>query len=113
MTHRRKLPRKRVCVTHKLKIAGNSLFLSIGHYEDGKPGEIFLDMMKEGSSVSGLLNGIAILASLFLQYGGTVDRLVQQFADTKFQPADHNHSSIFDAIASVLEAEYLTKKEIA
>jgi ribonucleoside-diphosphate reductase alpha chain len=84
---RRKLPDERQAVTHKFSIAGHEGYLTIGLYEDGSPGEIFLKMAKEGSTISGLMDTIATMTSIALQYGVPLKALVDKFSHTRFEPA--------------------------
>jgi ribonucleoside-diphosphate reductase alpha chain len=84
---RRKLPDERRAVTHKFSIAGHEGYLTIGLYDDGSPGEIFLRMAKEGSTVSGLMDTIAIMTSTSLQYGVPLKALVDKFSHSRFEPS--------------------------
>src|SRR5438876_1074479 len=84
---RRKLPDERQSITHKFSIAGHEGYITVGMYEDGTPGEIFLTMSKEGSTVSGLMDTIATMTSLSLQYGVPLETLVKKFAHTRFEPS--------------------------
>ncbi len=84
---RRKLPDERSAMTHKFVIAGHEGYLTVGKYEDGDPGEIFLRMSKEGSTVSGLMDTIATMTSMALQYGVPLKALVDKFSHTRFEPA--------------------------
>jgi ribonucleoside-diphosphate reductase alpha chain len=84
---RRKLPDERQAVTHKFSIAGHEGYLIVGLYEDGSPGEIFLKMAKEGSTISGLMDTIATMTSMSLQYGVPLKALVDKFSHTRFEPA--------------------------
>jgi ribonucleoside-diphosphate reductase alpha chain len=84
---RRKLPDVRDAKTHKFSISGHDGYLTVGLYEDGTPGEVFLKMSKEGSTVSGLIDTIAVLTSISLQYGVPLKALVDKFSHTRFEPA--------------------------
>jgi ribonucleoside-diphosphate reductase alpha chain len=84
---RRKLPDVRESLTHKFSIAGHDGYLTVGHYEDGTPGEIWLKMAKEGSTISGLMDSLAIMTSLALQYGVPLKALVDKFSHTRFEPS--------------------------
>jgi ribonucleoside-diphosphate reductase alpha chain len=84
---RRKLPDVRDAKTHKFSIAGHDGYLTVGLYEDGTPGEMFLKMSKEGSTVSGLVDTIAVMTSLSLQYGVPLKALVDKFSHTRFEPS--------------------------
>jgi ribonucleoside-diphosphate reductase alpha chain len=84
---RRKLPDERRSITHKFDVGGHEGYITVGLYEDGKPGEIFLKMSKEGSTVSGLMDAFATAVSLTLQYGVPLEALVKKFAHMRFEPA--------------------------
>jgi ribonucleoside-diphosphate reductase alpha chain len=84
---RRKLPDERRSITHKFSIAGHEGYITVGMYDDGTPGEIFLTMSKEGSTISGLMDTIATMTSLALQYGVPLETLVGKFAHTRFEPS--------------------------
>ena len=85
--HRRKLPDVRSAVTHKFSIAGHDGYLTMGQYDDGQPGELFLKMAKEGSTISGLMDSFAIMTSLALQYGVPLKDMVDKFSHTRFEPS--------------------------
>ncbi len=84
---RRKLPDERRSITHKFDVGGHEGYITVGLYEDGKPGEIFLKMSKEGSTVSGLMDAFATAISLTLQYGVPLEALVKKFTHMRFEPA--------------------------
>jgi ribonucleoside-diphosphate reductase alpha chain len=83
---RRKLPAERQALTHRFEIGGHEGYITVGLYEDGTPGEIFVKMAKEGSTVSGLTDSFAIAVSFALQYGVPLDFLVNKFAHMRFEP---------------------------
>ncbi|MGZ6296995.1 MAG: TSCPD domain-containing protein, partial [Candidatus Limnocylindrales bacterium] len=85
--HRRRLPAERTAITHKFEISGHEGYITVGLYPDGQPGEIFLKMAKEGSTVSGLMDSFATAASVALQYGVPLRDLVNKFAHVRFEPA--------------------------
>ena len=85
--HRHRLPTERSAVTHKFDIAGHEGYITVGLYPDGQPGEIFLKMAKEGSTVSGLMDTFATSVSLALQYGVPLRDLVNKFAHVRFEPS--------------------------
>ncbi len=87
--HRKRLPDTRDSVTHKFSISGHEGYLTVGLYEDGEPGEVFIKMAKQGSTVSGLVDTIAVLTSLALQFGVPVAQLSRKFAHTRFEPSGH------------------------
>jgi ribonucleoside-diphosphate reductase alpha chain len=84
---RRKLPDERVSITHKFSIGGHEGYITVGMYEDGSPGEIFITMAKEGSTISGLMDSLAVAVSLTLQYGVPLRFLVDKFAHVRFEPS--------------------------
>ncbi len=85
--NRRKLPDERQSITHKFSIAGHEGYITVGMYDDGTPGEIFLTMSKEGSTISGLMDAFATAISLALQYGVPLQTLVDKFGHTRFEPS--------------------------
>ena len=87
LPHRRRLPAERSAVTHKFDIAGHEGYITVGLYPDGQPGEIFLKMAKEGSTVSGLMDTFATTVSVALQYGVPLRDLVNKFAHVRFEPS--------------------------
>jgi ribonucleoside-diphosphate reductase alpha chain len=84
---RRKLPDERQAITHKFDIAGHEGYITVGLYEDGTPGEIFLVMAKEGSTISGFADAFAQAVSYALQYGVPLQVLVDKFSHVRFEPA--------------------------
>jgi ribonucleoside-diphosphate reductase alpha chain len=82
-----KLPVERRAITHKFNIAGHEGYITVGMYDDGTPGEIFINMSKEGSAVSGLMDAFARAISYALQYGVPLEVLVDKFAHTRFEPS--------------------------
>lgn len=84
---RRRLPDERPSITHKFSISGHEGYITVGCFEDGQPGEIFITMSKEGSVVSGLMDAFATAISLCLQYGVPLSVLVDKFAHTRFEPS--------------------------
>jgi len=85
--YRRRLPDERPSITHKFSIAGHEGYFTVGMFEDGTPGEVFIIMAKEGSIVSGLMDGFATAISMTLQYGVPLKVLVNKFSHTRFEPA--------------------------
>jgi ribonucleoside-diphosphate reductase alpha chain len=118
---REKLPSKRKGYIQKVKIAGHSLFLHTGEYENGKLGEIFIDMHREGAAFRSLLNCFAISVSLGIQYGVPLDEYVDAFVFSKFEPngmiQDHKYiktaSSVIDYIFRDLAINYLGRHDLA
>lgn len=83
---RHRLPATRDAVNHKFEIAGHEGYLTVGLYENGQPGELFITMAKEGSTIGGLMDCIATLTSIALQYGVPLEDLVKKFAHQRFEP---------------------------
>jgi ribonucleoside-diphosphate reductase alpha chain len=84
---RERLPDTRQSITHKFSIGGQEGYLTVGLFEDGRPGEVFIKMAKQGSTVSGLMDTIGVLTSLALQYGVPVAALTHKFAYVRFEPS--------------------------
>jgi ribonucleoside-diphosphate reductase alpha chain len=84
---RRKLPDERRSITHKFSIGGHEGYITVGMYDDGAPGEIFITMAKEGSTISGLMDSLATAISFNLQYGVPLKFLVDKFAHVRFEPS--------------------------
>jgi len=118
--HRRRLPAERTAVTHKFDIAGHEGYITVGLYPDGQPGEIFLKMAKEGSTVSGLMDTFATTVSVALQYGVPLRDLVNKFAHVRFEPSGFTGNSeipiaksIVDYIFRWLGSRFLTEDDKA
>jgi ribonucleoside-diphosphate reductase alpha chain len=84
---RHRLPGERESITHKFNIAGHEGYITVGKYKDGAPGELFIRMAKEGSTVSGLMDSFALAVSLALQHGVPLRLLCEKFTHTRFEPA--------------------------
>ena len=84
---RRRLPDTRRSLTHKFNIAGHEGYLTVGLYEDGAPGELFITMAKEGSTIGGVMDSLGTAVSVALQYGVPVESLVKKFTHQRFEPA--------------------------
>ena len=102
---RRRLPETRTAITHKFDIAGHEGYFTVGLFDDGQPGEIFITMAKEGSTIGGLMDSVGTLTSMALQYGVPLDALVKKFAHQRFEPSGftknpdiRNASSIIDYV---------------
>jgi len=115
--HRHVLPTTRRSTTHKFAIAGHEGYLTIGLFEDGSPGEIFIKMSKEGSTLSGLIQGFCRAFSLALQYGLTIQDAVDRFRGMRFDPMGPTSNpdipealSILDYVAKYLELHYLPQQ---
>lgn len=84
---RRRLPDERRAITHHFSVGGQEGYLTVGVYEDGLPGEIFVRMAKEGSTISGLMDSFATVVSLALQHGVPLELLCGKFSHTRFEPS--------------------------
>ncbi len=84
---RRTLPDTRMSLTHKFEIAGHEGYITVGLYQDGQPGELFVQMSKEGSTLGGLMDTVATLTSIALQYGVPLEQMVNKFAYQRYEPS--------------------------
>lgn len=106
---RRKLPETRDSKTHTFNIGGNKGFVTIGQYDDGAPGEVFIQMAKAGSTINGLMDTIGVLMSLSLQYGVPLDTLIKKFTHVRFEPEGMTRNADIPMAKSVMDylARYL------
>jgi ribonucleoside-diphosphate reductase alpha chain len=100
---RRRLPDERQAVTHKFSIAGHEGYVTVGLYEDGTPGEVFITMSKEGSTISGLMDAFATSVSMALQYGVPLRVLVEKFQHMRFEPSGFTGNRDIPIAKSVLD----------
>ncbi len=114
---RERLPDTRHSVTHKFSIAGHEGYLNVGLYPDGRPGELFITMAKEGSTVGGLMDAFGTAISLSLQYGVPLEVLVNKFSHTRFEPMGYTTNpdiriakSIVDYIFRWLGQQFLPQQ---
>jgi ribonucleoside-diphosphate reductase alpha chain len=112
---RRKLPDERKAITHKFSVGGHEGYLIVGMYAEGAPGEIFIKMAKEGSTLSGFMDGMALSISIGLQYGVPLKALVDKLTNTRFEPSGFTEnpsiryaSSVLDYIARWLGGKFLS-----
>jgi ribonucleoside-diphosphate reductase alpha chain len=115
ITVRRSLPVTRESVTHKFSIRGHEGYLTVGLYADGRPGEIFIKMAKEGSTISGMCQAFCRAFSLAIQHGLSLEDAVRRFKGMRFEPMGPTTSeeipeaeSIVDYVARYLELHFLT-----
>ncbi len=115
---RRRLPATRTSTTHKFSIEGHEGYITAGMYEDGSPGEIFVTMAKEGSTLSGMLDAFATSISLTLQYGVPLRDMVNKFSHMRFEPSGRTENaeipvaqSIVDYIFRWLASQFLSEEE--
>jgi ribonucleoside-diphosphate reductase alpha chain len=100
---RRKLPDERSAITHKFSIAGQEGYFTVGLYEDGSPGEIFIKMSKEGSTISGLMDSFAVAVSMSLQYGVPLSVLVKKFTHSRFEPSGYTTNKEIPIAKSLMD----------
>ena len=100
---RRRLSDTRTAITHKFDIAGHEGYLTVGLFEDGQPGELFITMAKEGSTIGGLMDGIGTLTSMALQYGVPLEALVKKFAHQRFEPSGYTKNPEIRNAASITD----------
>jgi ribonucleoside-diphosphate reductase alpha chain len=112
--HRRKLPATRTSVTHKFAIANFEGYLTVGLHANGQPGEIFIKMSKEGSTLSGLIQAFCRAFSLAMQYGLTLEDAVHRFRGMRFEPMGPTNNpdipeaqSVIDYVARYLERQFV------
>ena len=118
---RERLPQRRKGYTQKAVVGGHKVYLRTGEYEDGRPGEIFIDMHKEGAAFRSLMNNFAIAISIGLQYGVPLEEFVEAFTFTRFEPAGlvigndsiKNSTSVLDYIFRELAVSYLGRDDLA
>ncbi len=114
-TQREKMPVERLSVTHKFSVGGHEGYITVGMYPDGRPGEIFIKMSKEGSTLSGVMDGLALTISLGLQYGVPLKVFVDKLVNTRFEPSGISANpnirfatSVLDYIARWLGGRFLS-----
>ncbi len=113
---RRKLANERNSITHKFSIGGHEGYLTVGKYEEGNPGEIFIKMAKEGSTLSGIMDAFALSVSIALQYGVPLRALVDKFVNSRFEPSGYTGNpeiryakSIVDYIGRWLGGKFISR----
>ena len=116
---RKRLPDERQSVTHKFSVAGHDGYITVGFYDDGSPGEVFLKMSKEGSVISGLIDTIATMTSILLQYGVPLESLVDKFSHVRFEPSGFTSNqdipiakSIIDYVFRWLGQKFLSQNQV-
>jgi ribonucleoside-diphosphate reductase alpha chain len=114
LPNRKRMSDTRVSLTHKFEIAGHEGYITVGMYEDGQPGELFIQMAKEGSTIGGLMDTVATLTSISLQYGVPLESLVRKFAFQRFEPSGftrnpdiRNATSITDYVFRWLGCQFI------
>jgi len=109
---RKRLPDERPGITHKFTIADTEGYLTVGLYANGQPGEIFIKMAKEGSTLSGFADGFATMVSLALQYGVPLEAITSKFTSSRFEPSGFTQNPDIRITSSILDyiCRYLAKK---
>ncbi len=100
---REKMPVERASITHKFSVGGHEGYITVGMYDDGRPGEIFIKMSKEGSTLSGVMDGLALTISLGLQYGVPLKVFVDKLLNTRFEPSGITANANIRFVSSVLD----------
>jgi ribonucleoside-diphosphate reductase alpha chain len=100
---RHKLNAERQSITHKFAIAGHEGYFTVGLYDDGSPGEIFIKMNKEGSTLSGIMDALALSISLNLQYGVPLEVLISKFTHTRFEPSGMTSNREIPMVKSIMD----------
>ena len=100
---RERLPDTRQSVTHKFTIAGHEGYLCVGLYPDGRPGEVFITMAKEGSTIGGIMDSFGTALSIALQYGVPLEVIVNKFSHTRFEPMGHTSNKDIRIAKSVVD----------
>src|SRR6185312_5925830 len=101
--YRRRLPEERHSLTHKFKVGGHEGYITVGMYDDGLPGEIFVRMAKEGSTICGLMDSFATAVSISLQYGVPLKLLVDKFSHTRFEPSGWSGNAEIGYAKSIMD----------
>jgi ribonucleoside-diphosphate reductase alpha chain len=100
---REKMPYERASITHKFSVSGHEGYITVGMYDDGRPGEVFIKMAKEGSTLSGIMDGLALTISLGLQYGVPLKVFVDKLLNTRFEPSGITANPNIRFVSSVLD----------
>ncbi|MBI5422038.1 vitamin B12-dependent ribonucleotide reductase [Candidatus Peregrinibacteria bacterium] len=100
---RHKLNAERQSITHKFAVAGHEGYFTVGLYDDGTPGELFIKMNKEGSTLSGIMDALALSISLNLQYGVPLEVLIAKFTHTRFEPAGMTSNREIPMVKSIMD----------
>lgn len=117
---RKRLPDERKAITHKFRVGNQEGYITVGLYDDGSPGELFVTMSKEGSTLSGLMGSFALTVSIALQYGVPLKALVNKLIHTRYEPSGWTDNpqiqvakSLTDYIARWLALKFLPKEDLA
>jgi ribonucleoside-diphosphate reductase alpha chain len=112
---RERLPAERRSITHRFEVGGHEGYIIVGMYADGRPGEVFIKMAKEGSTLSGVMDGLALSLSVGLQYGVPLTVLVDKLTNTRFEPSGFTQnpqiryaSSLLDYVSRWLGGKFIS-----
>jgi ribonucleoside-diphosphate reductase alpha chain len=112
---RERLPAERRSITHRFEVGGHEGYIIVGMYDDGRPGEVFIKMAKEGSTLSGVMDGLALSLSIGLQYGVPLKALADKLTNTRFEPSGFTQnpeiryaSSLLDYIARWMGGKFIS-----
>jgi ribonucleoside-diphosphate reductase alpha chain len=115
---RKRLPDDRAAMTHKFSVGGQEGYITVGLYDDGSPGEVFVKMSKQGSTVSGLMDSVAIAWSMALQHGVPVESLISKYIDHRFEPSGFTGNpripmarSVVDYLARWMASKFLSEED--
>ena len=115
---RRRLPDDRAALTHKFSVGGQEGYITVGLYDDGSPGEVFVKMSKQGSTVSGLMDSVAIAWSMALQHGVPIESLISKYIDHRFEPSGFTGNpripmarSVVDYLARWMASKFLSEED--
>jgi ribonucleoside-diphosphate reductase alpha chain len=100
---RQKLPDERKSITHKFSVGGHEGYIIVGMYEDGRPGEVFIKMSKDGSTLSGVMDGLALTLSIGLQYGVPAKVVVDKLINMRFEPSGITENPEIRFASSILD----------
>lgn len=103
LSQRQRLPATRASITHKFNVSGHEGYITVGLFDDGRPGEVFLKMAKQGSTVSGRMDAIGVLTSLALQYGVPVEALAEKFEHSRFEPLGWTSNPVLGEASSLVD----------
>lgn len=112
---RERLPAERRSITHRFEVGGQEGYITVGMYDDGRPGEVFIKMAKEGSTLSGVMDGLALSLSISLQYGVPLKALADKLMNTRFEPSGFTQnpqiryaSSLLDYVSRWLGGKFIS-----
>lgn len=100
---RQRLRETRSSITHKFTVGSHEGYITVGFFDDGRPGEVFIKISQHGSTISGLFDTIAVLTSLALQYGVPIEALARKFAFTRFEPSGWTNNPDLKHVHSLVD----------